>query len=251
MIPARSGSKGLPDKNIMDVAGHPLLAHAIDFGKRLSVERVIVSTDSERYREIALSYGASAPFLRGEEASSDTAMEELVVGDAVKQMGDQPDVWVWLKPTSPFRSVAQVRKALMVMDRFAEVDSVRIVSQADARVQYIDADHWLKPYASDWPQGRSKIRRTELMQVFKPFNLEVFRHLTWLARGADFMGEHIRAQIDHPVTGLDIDDQQTFDICKALIEADPPSLRDYISHPRYSASQPTHKEKFQRPGEDE
>ena len=61
LVPARSGSKGLPDKNIQDIGGHPLMAYAIAFGRELGIDRVIVSTDSERYAEIARIYGADCP----------------------------------------------------------------------------------------------------------------------------------------------------------------------------------------------
>src|SRR3990167_8192857 len=109
MIPARSGSKGFPDKNIRPINGHPLLAHAVAFAKKLSIDGVFVSTDSEQYRSIALDYGAQCPVLRGEAAGHDKAMEEDIVADCAEKypaLGIAiPDIWVWLKPTSPFRRV--------------------------------------------------------------------------------------------------------------------------------------------------
>ena len=81
LIPARSGSKGLPDKNIRPIDGHPLLAYSIAFGKKLPIDRVILSTNSITYREIATQYGAECPYLRGAKASSDTAMEEDILAD--------------------------------------------------------------------------------------------------------------------------------------------------------------------------
>jgi len=58
LIPARSGSKGLPDKNILSVDGHPLLAYSIAFARRISVERILLSTDADAYGEIGRAYGA-------------------------------------------------------------------------------------------------------------------------------------------------------------------------------------------------
>jgi len=75
MIPARSGSKGVPDKNIKEIDGHPLLSYAVAFGLKLGVDKVIVSTDSQKYADIALSYGAEVPCLRSPEASGDGARE--------------------------------------------------------------------------------------------------------------------------------------------------------------------------------
>src|SRR6266496_5238877 len=103
LIIARSGSKAVPDKNIRDVAGHPLLAYSIAFAKKVRVDRIIVSTDSAIYQRIALRYGAECPYLRGEQASSDTAMDEDILadlGDNLPRLGiPMPDLWVRLKPT--------------------------------------------------------------------------------------------------------------------------------------------------------
>ena len=81
IIPARSGSKGLADKNIKQIGGKPLLAHSIEFAIKLNVDRVFCSTDSAIYAEIAKKYGAEVPFLRSTEASSSTAMEQDILKD--------------------------------------------------------------------------------------------------------------------------------------------------------------------------
>ena len=110
LIPARSGSKGLPDKNVLPIAGHPLLAYSVAFGKRIPVERVPLSTDSPRYAEIGRAYGAEIPGLRGPTASGDTAMEEDILADldtALPARGiPLPDIWVWLKPKASEPSTA-------------------------------------------------------------------------------------------------------------------------------------------------
>src|SRR5262249_19727488 len=107
LIPARSGSKGLPDKNIIEIDGYPLLAYSISFARKLGVDRIIVSTDSSRYRGIALKFGAECPYLRGEEASTDTANWEAIMADLAANLPRfaiaLPDIWVSLKPVNPFR----------------------------------------------------------------------------------------------------------------------------------------------------
>jgi len=228
-VPARAGSKGLPDKNILPIGGHPLLAYAIAFGRALNIDRVIVSTDSERYAEIARHYGAECPYLRGVRASSDTAMEEDILADMAENLPrhgiPMPDIWVRLKPTNPFRSVDSVHTALDCLATSPEVDSVRIVSQSDARVCVINRDGWLEPLLDTWDPGRSVMRRTEFPDVYSPFNLDVLRHRLWLERGAAYMGQRIRAIVDNQITGLDINDRDEFDLVKALIEATPrPSI---------------------------
>lgn len=83
IIPARSGSKGLKDKNIKEINGKPLIAYAIENALATGIfQTVHVSTDSEKYAEIARSYGADVPFLRSEQMASDTASS----WDAVKEV---------------------------------------------------------------------------------------------------------------------------------------------------------------------
>ena len=74
IIPARSGSKGVRDKNIRDLCGKPLMAHTIEAALGSGeFEEVMVSTDSEQYAEIARKYGANVPFLRSAKTSGDSA----------------------------------------------------------------------------------------------------------------------------------------------------------------------------------
>jgi CMP-N,N'-diacetyllegionaminic acid synthase len=225
LIPARSGSKGLPDKNILPIDGHPLIAYSIAFARKLDLDKTIVSTDSQRYADIARRYGAECPYLRGEAASHDTAMEESILADLAENLPRHgialPDIWVWLKPTCPFRDPDAVTEAIGNLRRDRDVDSVRIVSEADARIHRINADGYLEPLLPTWDPTRSKMRRSEFPKVYQPFNLEVFRHSGWLARGSLFMGRRIRPIVLPRITGLDIDDRDSFDIIKALIEARP------------------------------
>ncbi len=76
MIPARSGSKGVPDKNIRPLGGKPLIAWSIEASlKTPSIYRTIVSTDSEKYAELARQYGAETPFLRPPELAGDKSTD--------------------------------------------------------------------------------------------------------------------------------------------------------------------------------
>jgi CMP-N,N'-diacetyllegionaminic acid synthase len=225
LIPARSGSKGLPDKNILDIDGYPLLAYSIAFAKRLAVDRVIVSTDSERYREIALNFGAECPYLRGEEASRDAANWEAIIADLAANLPkfaiSLPDVWINLKPVNPFRSLEHTLRGLDILARCRDVDSVRIVSEADARLHYIDEQGFLRPYGNGWDSNLSKMFRSQFPRVYQPYNLEIFRHEGWVRWDRKFMGELTVPIVAPKITGIDIDDRDTFEIAKALIEMRP------------------------------
>jgi CMP-N-acetylneuraminic acid synthetase len=225
-VPARSGSKGLPDKNILPIDGHPLLAYSVAFGKALDIDRVIVSTDSEKYADIARSYGADCPYLRGPQASSDTAMEEDILRDMSENLPahgiEMPDLWVRLKPTNPFRSLESVQKAIRILIENPNVDSVRIVSETESRIATINADGWLEPLLDIWnPDMRSVMRRTEFPKTYRPYNLDVLRHKNWETRGSAYMGRRVYPIVEHSITGHDVNDQDDFEVIRAIIEARP------------------------------
>ena len=122
IIPARSGSKGLPDKNIRPLNGIPLIAYtikaALDSGM---FDTVMVSTDSEKYAEIARKYGAEVPFLRsaaisGDKSSSWDAVKE-VLAQYESQLGKTYDVVALLQVTSPLRTGAQIAEAFEKMEQ--------------------------------------------------------------------------------------------------------------------------------------
>lgn len=107
IIPARSGSKGLPDKNIIDLNGHPLIYYTIKaaFDSGL-FDEVMVSTDSELYADIAKKCGAKVPFLRSEKTSGDKVGSFDVVREVLsgyKELGREFDYIALLQPTSPLR----------------------------------------------------------------------------------------------------------------------------------------------------
>ncbi len=114
VITARSGSKGLKDKNIKLLGDRPLLAYSIEAAKDSGMfEKIFVSTDSELYAETARQYGADVPFLRaraiaGDNASSWDAVREAVQG--YEKLGQRFDTVTLLQPTSPLRSAEDIRQ---------------------------------------------------------------------------------------------------------------------------------------------
>lgn len=115
IIPARSGSKGLKDKNIKNLLGKPLLAYSIEAAQKSKMFDIIhVSTDSEQYAEIARMYGADVPFLRDETLATDT----ISTWEAVKfvlheyeKKGKVFDTVTVLQPTSPLRTNNDIQRA--------------------------------------------------------------------------------------------------------------------------------------------
>ena len=115
IIPARSGSKGLKDKNIKLLNSKPLMAYTIEAAlKSEQFDDVMVSTDSEKYAEIAKSFGAKVPFLRSAETSTDKASSWDTVAEVLgryAENGQTFETLCLLQPTSPFRTAEDIKKA--------------------------------------------------------------------------------------------------------------------------------------------
>ena len=134
IIPARSGSKGLKDKNIRMLDGMPLMAHAIKVALDSGCFDVVhVSTDSEKYAGIAREYGADVPFLRSDEMSSDTASTWTVVSEVLEKyraLGQEFDSFMILQPTAPLRTPDNIQEAFALMEQ-KNATSVISVCEAD------------------------------------------------------------------------------------------------------------------------
>lgn len=138
VIPARSGSKGVADKNIKCLAGRPLIAYSIAAALLAkNIGRVIVSTDSENYANIARQYGAEVPFLRPTEISGDQSTDYDFIKHLIdwfqKNEGDSPDYLAHLRPTTPIRDPALIGSAItsfMLSDRATALRSVHKMSES-------------------------------------------------------------------------------------------------------------------------
>ena len=134
VIPARSGSKGLPDKNIREINGKPLLAYTIEAALDSGCFDIVhVSTDSEKYAGIAREYGADVPFLRSAELASDTANTWDAVREALSRYADIGKTFetvMLMQPTTPLRTGEDVRAAYRLMQE-KKARSVIAVCEVD------------------------------------------------------------------------------------------------------------------------
>lgn len=117
IIPARGGSKGVPNKNIRVVAGKPLIAYSIESGlKSKLISHLVVSTDSEAIAQVSKELGAKVPFMRPAELATDMAASLPVIQHAVKEMEAQLgvlfDCIVMLQATCPLRSTKDIDEAV-------------------------------------------------------------------------------------------------------------------------------------------
>jgi N-acylneuraminate cytidylyltransferase len=135
LIPARSGSKRVPHKNIAPLAGHPLIAYTIAAAKDSGIfDAIVVSTDSERYAAVARHYGAEAPFLRPAEMAGDTSSDIDWVRHALEHLrvqGRRYDAFALLRPTSPCRKAQTIQRAWEQFLGETGVDSLRAVEKCE------------------------------------------------------------------------------------------------------------------------
>lgn len=153
VIPARAGSKSVKNKNIRIVNGKPLLAHSIAHALAAkSVNRVILSTDSEEYAEIGRKYGAEVPFLRPAEFAGDLSTDLEVFEHVLKRLKVEenyiPDIVVQLRPTYPVRNPEDIDRMVKILWENPEADSVRSMAPA----KEIAYKMWRKKDAASGPE---------------------------------------------------------------------------------------------------
>ena len=169
LIPARGGSKGIKDKNIIPLAGKPLIAYSIEAAKKSKyIDSIVVTTDSEKIAEVAKRYGARVPFLRPAELAADTSKTIDAVLHAIKtlkSMGENYDTLVLLQPTQPLRTTDDIGKAIELYYESGENGLVSISSVDDSPllIRSIDEDGKLINLLSQ----NSTCRRQDMPNYYK------------------------------------------------------------------------------------
>lgn len=217
IIPARSGSKGLKDKNIIDLCGKPLMAYSIEAAISTNLfEKIIVSTDSYRYGEIAAEYGADVIY-RDENLSNDSASTYVVIEDLINKINIQPDYLVLLQPTSPMRNCKHIMEAVKLfennLNKFDFLVSMKEAEHAKCLVNPIDENGGLQYFDIDF----SNYKR----QAYKDYspNGAIFIGKTeqYLAN-KHFFGSKSLAYIMNRVESLDIDDELDYELAKICMK---------------------------------
>jgi N-acylneuraminate cytidylyltransferase len=143
LIPARSGSQRVPRKNVLPLAGHPLIAYSIAAARESGVfESVLVSTDSEEIAGVARRYGADVPGLRPAEIATATSPDIEWVLRVMD--GREEELFSILRPTSPFRGAAAIRRAfdqlLRLGDHADSLRAVELVRQHPGKMWVLDGE---------------------------------------------------------------------------------------------------------------
>jgi CMP-N,N'-diacetyllegionaminic acid synthase len=142
LIGARAGSERVKDKNVRRLAGHPLLAYAIETARRAEVfDRILVSTDSEQIAQVARWYGADVPFLRPVEHASSTSPDIEWIAWTLRRLDERYDLFAIVRATNPFRGPEVIRRGLDQLLATPEADSIRaveLVKQHPGKMWVID-----------------------------------------------------------------------------------------------------------------
>ncbi|MBW8039165.1 MAG: acylneuraminate cytidylyltransferase family protein [Planctomycetes bacterium] len=226
IIPARGGSKSIPLKNIKSFCGKPLLVHSIETALGCStIDRTIVSTDSEQIATVAKEACAEVPFLRPAEFAQDDALDLPVFLHCLDWLkaneGYEPDIIVHLRPTSPLRTVVMVEKAIHKLIENPRADSVRSVctpSQNPFKMWSIDKDGFLSPLIKidiyeQWNQPRQKLPKVYWQNGY----VDVTRRTT-LIKKHSMTGDKILSLVIEDTHIIDIDNQVTFELAEKIYQ---------------------------------
>jgi CMP-N,N'-diacetyllegionaminic acid synthase len=212
LITARSGSKSMPDKNILPIQGKPMLAYSIEHARAARrVTRTIVSTDSPRYAEIARGFGAEVPFLRPAELAGDETPDLPVFLHALewlqREEGYRPDLVVHLRPTCPLRRAGLIDAAIVALQQDPEADSVRTVTRVTHppyKMWTLGGDGRLRPLLSvegipePWNEPRQRLPQAYLQTA----NVDVVRYGT-LVEQRSMTGRRILPLVEEEFCDID------------------------------------------------
>ncbi len=212
IIPARSGSKGIKDKNIVDVCGFPMIAYSIMAARMCrEISRIIVSTDSENYAEIAKRYGAEIPFLRPKEISGSESQDIEYLSHALRYLGETegqvPEYLVLLRPTTPIRDVELIREAIGVIkenEMASAVVSVHYAGECPYKWMKVGGEGYLEsPFHGMRPDDVNLPRQSFARLLIPDGYVDVLKSKTILEDGCVYGNRAVPFYVPQEVIDID------------------------------------------------
>lgn len=226
IIPARSGSKGLPNKNIKKIGGHSLLSFPIRAAiASKQFEKVLVSTDSKEYSEIGKKYGADIPFIRPQELSTDAANSIDVILHALNYLKDENneeyDIVCLLEPTSPFTSAKDIEDSFRELSNNSKARSLVGVgiceSQHPTYLNLLNKDKFLIPFFKE--DKNRHIRRQDIQEQLFFFDGSIYlSYVEELYSKKSFYHENTIGKIFPKLKNTEIDDYEDLLIARAYFK---------------------------------
>lgn len=220
IIPARSGSKGIKDKNIKELNGKPLIAYTIEAALESNVfEDVIVSTDSEEYADISRRYGATVPFLRPKKLAEDISKTNDVIQDVIlklKAHGKEYDDFMLLQPTSPLRTKDDIIESVKI---YKEKKVNALISVCKCEHSPLTTMKLNKELSLDgFLLNLSNNRRQDLAQYYRVNGAIYLMKVEYFLKYRYFYKEKSYAYIMNKRKSIDIDDIYDFEYAEFLIK---------------------------------
>ena len=218
LIPARAGSKGIPDKNILDLSGFPLIAYSIA-AARLSrhIGETVVTTDSTVITDVARSYGADVPFLRPAEIARDDSLDIEFFKHYLDWLETEsiaaPDLIVHLRPTTPLREVRVIDAAIEFMMESNEATALRSMHSTRLTPYKMFAmdGQWARAFL-DRPGARepANLPRQAFEDAYIPNGYVDIVRPRVLRRTGLLHGERIKLWVTEQVADIDALEDHTF-----------------------------------------
>ena len=220
IITARSGSKGLRDKNIKLLNGEPLISYSITVAKDSGMfDEIMVSTDSEIYADIAKKFGASVPFLRSDENSGDKSSSWDVVIEVLKNYknkGIEFDTVCLLQPTSPLRISDDIKKGYSLLkDSIDSITAVCVVDHSPLWCTTLESDLSLDTFR----ETLADVPRQALKQYYRINGALYIRKIEYVDDKISVLNCKEKAYIMPRERSIDLDTELDFRIAECILKA--------------------------------
>lgn len=221
---ARGGSKGIPRKNILPLAGKPLIAYAIETARSCQlIDRVVVSTDDQEIADVARQWGAEIPFMRPSELAQDDSPEWLAWQHAIKTLADldkggqKLDVFVAVPVTAPFRHVEDLEACIeTLLD--GDADMVITVTRATHNPYFNMVVLDDRGYASVAMQPSVTVyRRQDAPIIYDMTTVAYAARPEFIMQSQGMFTGKVKAVVVPPERALDIDTMLDFEFAEFLI----------------------------------
>ena len=212
IIPARSGSKGLKNKNIKLLGGHPLLAWSINACKKTKlIDKVLVSTNSRKYSRIAKKYKAEIPFLRSENISGSFSTDYEIIAHSLNELSKikiNPEIIVHIRPTTPLRDPAIMNKAIKIFiknkKKISALRSVHEMSETAYKAFRISKKKLLKPILKNVKfLDKLNLPRQNFKKTYVANGIIDIYSVSFIKRNKMLLGSNVVPFVTEPVTEVD------------------------------------------------
>jgi CMP-N,N'-diacetyllegionaminic acid synthase len=236
LIPARSGSERVRDKNIRPLAGHPLLAYAVAAARHAGIfDRIVCSTDSGKIAEVAQRYGADVPFLRPAEFATAISPDIEWIRQALDDLDQHYDLFAIVRATNPFRGGDVLRRGLDQLLATPEADSIRaveLVKQHPGKMWVLEGKT-MRPLLEQahldvaWHAGQYQA----LPEIYVQNSALEIAWTRVVSQTGTREGRVVAPYFTNGAEGFNIDDEDDWDRARRLLDSGEVSLPD-VTLPR-------------------